>query len=201
MLRRLAILRISLSVALVWGWWMVSYPVLAKEAAMRDVYGFSFTGIDGTSAIPLKQYEGKAILLVNTASRCGFTSQYKGLEALWQRYRARGLVVIGVPSNDFGAQEPGTGEEIQRFCEMNYGVSFPLTEKASVSGKSAHPFYQYARDTLGWVAAPKWNFHKYLVNADGELVEWFASTTGPESEKLVRAIEKALPPEEKPAND
>ena len=166
----------------------------STHAALSDktAYDFEFISLDGTP-MPLAQYKGKALLIVNTASKCGFTPQYKALEALYERYAARGLVIIGVPSNDFGGQEPGTAQEIRQFCEIRYGVTFPMTEKQRVSGDAAHPFYRWARDVLGGLAAPKWNFHKYLVDRDGRLVDYFSSTTAPDSKKLQQAIEKLLP--------
>jgi glutathione peroxidase len=131
-------------------------------------------------------------LIVNTASKCGFTGQYEGLEKLYTTYKDKGLVVIGVPSNDFGAQEPGTSEEIAKFCKLNYGVSFPMTSKEIVSGDEAHSFYKYASEALGFGTAPKWNFHKYLVNRKGVLVDYFNSTTSPDSASIKTAIESAL---------
>ncbi len=164
-------------------------PTYAAGAAAFD---FSFTDIDG-GPMPLSQYKGKAVLVVNTASFCGFTPQYEGLQALWDTYRDRGLVVVGVPSNDFGGQEPGTSGEIKDFCATNYQVTFPLADKEVVSGEGAHPFYKWARAELGMLAAPKWNFHKYLVAPDGRLIDWFSTTTKPDSDKVVKAIEALLP--------
>lgn len=157
-----------------------------------SAHAFTFTAIDGTP-LPLSQFAGKAVLVVNTASQCGFTSQYEQLQAVWQRYRDRGLVVLGVPSNDFGGQEPGTEAEIQEFCATTFSVDFPLAEKTMVSGDGAHPFYQWARGELGMVAAPKWNFHKYLIAPDGRLVDWFSTVTRPDSDKVIAAIEQVLP--------
>ncbi|HEY9080767.1 glutathione peroxidase [Magnetovibrio sp.] len=161
-------------------------------AAGTSAFDFSFTAIEG-EPLPLSQYKGKAVLVVNTASLCGFTPQYEGLQALWDNYRDRGLVVLGVPSNDFGGQEPGTSGEIKDFCATNYQVTFPLAEKEVVSGASAHPFYKWAREELGVLAAPKWNFHKYLVSPDGRLVDWFSTTTKPGSDKVIKAVETLLP--------
>ena len=153
---------------------------------------FSFTAIDGNS-LPLSSFKGKAVLLVNTASHCGFTSQYGELQALWRRYRDRGFVVLGVPSNDFGGQEPGTNTEIKTFCEVNFDVDFPLTEKVHVKGEKAHAFYAWAEKELGALAKPRWNFHKYLIAPDGRLVDWFSSVTSPNSARLIQAIENVLP--------
>jgi len=167
-------------------------PPASAAAAGKTAHDFAFTSIDG-SPLPMKSFAGKAVLVVNTASFCGYTPQYKGLEALWQRYRDRGLVVLGVPSNDFGAQEPGTAGEIKHFCETSYSVDFPLADKQVVSGHDAHPFYRWAAHELGQVSAPRWNFHKYLVAPDGRLVGWFPTQAEPDSPALVKAIEAALP--------
>jgi glutathione peroxidase len=157
----------------------------------KNAHSISFTAIDG-AALPLSKFKGKAVLVVNTASECGYTPQYKDLEALWKRYRERGLVVLGVPCNDFGAQEPGSEKQIQSFCEVNYGVDFPLTAKARVTGNDAHPFYKWAAEVAGEAAAPRWNFHKYLVGPDGELVAWFPTKTSPAAKDVTAAIESAL---------
>ena len=164
----------------------------ATEAAEQTAYDFAFTAIDG-GPLPLSNFKGKAVLVVNTASECGYTPQYKDLQALWQRYRDRGLVVLGVPSNDFGGQEPGTEAEIKRFCERQYAVDFPLTAKVHVTGGEAHPFYQWAANVAGEAASPRWNFHKYLVGPDGELAAWFPTKTSPTAAEVTEAVEDALP--------
>lgn len=156
-----------------------------------SAHDFAFTSIDGTP-LPLSQFAGKAVLVVNTASQCGFTPQYEQLQAVWEKYRERGLVVLGVPSNDFGGQEPGTEAQIKDFCETTFSVDFPLTAKEHVSGDEAHPFYRWARTEKGALAAPKWNFHKYLIAPDGRLVDWFSTVTKPDSEKVLAAIEQSL---------
>lgn len=158
---------------------------------MTNAHAFSFTSIEG-KPLPMTAFKGKAVLVVNTASKCGLTPQYKGLEALWQTYKAKGLVVLGVPSNDFGAQEPGSEEEIQAFCQVRYGVDFPLTTKEPVIGPKAHPLYQWVTKELGEAAAPKWNFHKYLIGKDGKLLATFGSRTDPEAPELKQAIEAAI---------
>jgi glutathione peroxidase len=155
-------------------------------------HDFSFASIDGAS-LPLQGYRGRALLLVNTASKCGFTGQYAGLQHLHETYHARGLTVIGVPSNDFGSQEPGTEAEIKAFCSAHFHVGFPMTTKTSVVGPSAHPFYRWAADELGTVARPRWNFHKYLVAPDGRLADWFSTVTGPSSGRMIGGIERVLP--------
>jgi len=154
-------------------------------------YDFSFSTIDG-APMPLDLYRGKVLLVVNTASYCGLTPQYEGLEALSRRYRDGGLVVIGVPANDFGQQEPGTEGEIQTFCTTKFAVDFPLTAKQQVIGDTAHPFYKWALAELGEDAAPKWNFHKYLVGKDGKLAGVFPSRVAPDAPDLVQAVEAAL---------
>ena len=165
---------------------------MGAEQTTKTAHQFSFNAIDG-GALPLSRYNGKAVLIVNTASRCGFTRQYEDLQYLWQRYQDRGLVVLGVPSNDFAGQEPGTESEIKTFCEVNFDVNFPLTEKSIVKGSGAHPFYQWAGQSFGAMAKPRWNFHKYLITPDGRLADWFSSITSPRSERLIRAVEAVLP--------
>lgn len=153
-------------------------------------YAFSFNGLDGKS-IRLAEFPGKPILVVNTASHCGYTPQYKGLQELWTRYRERGLLILGVPSNDFGGQEPGGPAEIIQTAQKHYGVSFPLTAKAEVRGPATHPFYRWAAlerpgDT------PRWNFHKYLVGRDGHIVAAFSQQIEPTDPRVVVAIEREL---------
>ena len=164
----------------------------AEEASKQTAHSFAFTSIEG-QPLPMNSFSGKAVLLVNTASRCGFTRQYNDLQAVWERYRDRGLVVLGVPSNDFGSQEPGTESEIKQFCEVNFNVDFPMTSKVHVRGGEAHPFYRWASQELGSSAKPRWNFHKYLISTDGQLVDWFSTQTSPASERVLRAIEGQLP--------
>jgi glutathione peroxidase len=158
---------------------------------MTNAHSFSFTSIDG-KALAMSGYKGKAVLVVNTASACGLTPQYKGLEELWQTYKAKGLVVLGVPSNDFGAQEPGSESEIKTFCETHYGVDFPMTAKVHVTGGAAHPLYQWIAKDLGEAAVPKWNFHKYLIGKDGAVAAVFGSRVAPEASEVKQAIEAAL---------
>jgi glutathione peroxidase len=158
----------------------------------RTVYDFSFAPLTGDQLLALSQFKGKVLLIVNTASKCGFTPQYDGLEKLYETYKDRGLVIIGVPSNDFGKQEPGSDDEIAHFCKLNYGVSFPMASKVDVIGANAHPFYLWAKDTFGLIGVPKWNFHKYLVNRQGKLVDYFHSTTTPDNKRLTEAIERLL---------
>jgi glutathione peroxidase len=156
-----------------------------------DFYQFNFKQFDGKD-LKLKTFQGKVILVVNTASKCGFTKQYSGLEKLYKKYQEQGLVIIAIPSQDFGGQEFEKDEEIQNFCKYNYGLSFPVARKETVIGDKAHPFFIEAKKTLGFGSSPKWNFHKYLINRNGNLVDFFNSTTSPEDEKLINKIEQLL---------
>lgn len=172
---------------------MTSNPISpAAAAGNENAYDFSFHTLIGHNPLPLASFRGKVLLVVNTASKCGFTPQYAALEKLYENYQDKGLVILAVPSNDFASQEPGKAEEIQNFCKINYGVSFPITSKERVSGKSAHPFYLWAKRKAGFGSAPKWNFHKYLINRKGELIDYFYTTTSPDAARVIRAIEKAL---------
>lgn len=177
---------------------MTDNPLTALLAGVLDtvigkvppgsVHQFQFDGLRGTP-IDLAAYRGHPLLIVNTASKCGFTPQYKGLEALYETYGPRGLVIVGVPSNDFGEQEPGTGEEIAQFCEINYGVTFPMAAKVPVVGEAAHPLFRWLAKFRPF-ARPRWNFHKYLFDGAGHLVEAASSATRPQA--LARRIEALL---------
>lgn len=158
---------------------------------MGNAHDHVFDSIEG-GPLHLADFRGKTVLVVNTASECGFTPQYAGLQSLWQRYRERGLVVLGVPCNDFGAQEPGDEGAIAALCSERYAVDFPMSAKVAVVGGDAHPFYRWIAETLGEGAAPKWNFHKYLVGGDGELLAMWPSNVEPLSEEVIEAVEKAL---------
>jgi glutathione peroxidase len=161
-------------------------PAMSRPTA----YAFSFHGLDGGD-VRLADHAGKPILVVNTASLCGYTPQYTGLQQLWARYRDRGLLIIGVPSNDFGGQEPGGATEINKTAHDEYGVSFPLTAKADVKGPAAHPFYKWAAlERPG--EAPRWNFHKYLIGKDGRIAAVFSTQTEPTDAKVIAAIEREL---------
>jgi len=157
----------------------------------KSAHDFAFKTIDGAS-LPLSSYKGKAILVVNVASQCGLTPQYSGLETLWKEKGDKGLVVLGVPCNDFGAQEPGTENEIKTFCETRYSVDFPMTSKEHVIGTNAHPLYKWVTDELGEAATPRLNFHKYLFNKDGSIAGTFGSRTPPDDPALNVAIDAAL---------
>jgi glutathione peroxidase len=163
---------------------------------MSDAHAFSFTSIEG-KPMSMAGFKGKAVLVVNTASECGLTPQYKGLEALWKQYKDKGLVVLGVPSNDFGAQEPGSNKEIAEFCRTTYGVQFPMFEKSTVRKGDANPlFVELIAKTS---SAPRWNFHKYVVDRAGTHVVSFADTVKPDARDLVGLIEKLLAEKEPPA--
>jgi glutathione peroxidase len=170
----------------------------AWAQAGKQPVDWSAMSLDSLGGGPLRtaDYKDRVVLLVNTASLCGFTGQYKGLEELWRRYKDfggkdRGLVVLGVPSNDFGGQEPGSAAEIKRFCEAGFDVTFPLADKQVVSGPAAHPLYRWAAAQTGALGTPSWNFHKILIGRDGRIVDWF-SAAGGMGPKLNHAIERAL---------
>lgn len=158
-----------------------------------SAYDFSFRKIDGGD-LALAQWRNKPVLVVNTASECGYTPQYKELETLWRRYRDRGFVLLGVPSNDFGGQEPGSEAEIKDFCARNYQVDFPLAAKEPVIGRNAHPFYRWVATELGEAGAPRWNFHKYLIGPDGGIAGAWPSRVSPTDPAITGAIDKALAP-------
>lgn len=162
-------------------------PAWAEESG----FDFAFTSIEG-EPMPMSQYRGQPVLLVNTASFCGFTPQYEALQALWETYRERGLIVLGVPSNDFGSQEPHGEAEIKDFCEANYRVDFPMTTKQVVKGAGAHPLYRWIADRLGAGAAPRWNFHKYLLDRNGAVVGAWPSQVKPLDDAIMEAVERAL---------
>lgn len=159
---------------------------------MKKLYDFEMTNISGQT-MPLSQLEGKPALLVNVASQCGLTPQYKGLQALYDNYKDKGLAVVGLPCNQFGGQEPGSEAEIQSFCESKYAVSFPLTSKIEVNGEGRHPLYQWlAGEQAKFPGDIKWNFEKFLISSSGDVLQRFEPTVAPDDAGLVAAIEKAL---------
>ena len=165
-----------------------------KENSMARIYEIEVDRIDGKT-IPLEQYRGKTLLIVNTASRCGFTGQYDGLQNLYDSYGDQGLVVLGFPSNDFMKQEPGNNDEIAAFCKLNYGVTFPMFAKVSVKGDEQHPLYGFltSKETNPEFGGKiSWNFNKFLISKDGQIINRFGSRTKPNDKKLVAAIEGAL---------
>jgi len=167
---------------------LLCVPAMACDSALLDQ---DFRRLASTEEVNLcEAYAGKVVLVVNTASKCGNTPQYDGLEKLYDQYGSQGLVVLGFPSNDFMGQEPGTEEQIEEFCRLTYGVQFPMFEKTTVKGDGAHPFYAALADASG--TYPTWNFHKYLIGRDGRLVGEFSPRTRPYDEALVGAVEQAL---------
>ncbi|MEY4071772.1 MAG: hypothetical protein RL721_2386 [Candidatus Eisenbacteria bacterium] len=165
----------------------------SSPAAAQGVYAFTVTTIDGKTR-SLADYRGRALLIVNTASRCGFTKQYASLESLYDTYKARGFEVLAFPANDFMGQEPGTNEEIQKFCTTKYSTSFPLFAKVKVKGDGMVPLYRYLTKDSAFPGDIPWNFTKFLVDANGQVVARFDPRTTPDSPELVAALEKALPP-------
>ena len=165
-----------------------------KNSAMsnyeRVFFDFKIESISG-EIINLKDFKNKTILIVNTASYCGFTKQYEDLQNLWDKYRSKGLIVIGIPSNSFN-QEKKNNDEVKSFCEVNFEINFPLTTITEVKGKNAHPIYKWAKNNYGNSAIPKWNFHKILINKQGMIEDTFASFTNPMSKKIIKKIEQIL---------
>ena len=157
----------------------------------KKFFDFEINDINNQK-IDLKNLKNKTILLVNVASNCGFTKQYSELQELYDEYNKRGLVVLGVPSNQFGGQEPGSNNEIKDFCETNFNITFPITTKIDVKGETAHPIYLWAKKNYGNSAIPKWNFHKILINKDGIIEDTYSSFTKPMSKKLINKIEEIL---------
>ena len=153
-------------------------------------HNFKFVSIDGQE-MNLSNYKNKVLIVVNVASRCGFTSQYEGLQEIWDEFKDKNVVVIGVPSNNF-KQEPGSNKEIKDFCETNFNISFPMTEKMDVVGNNAHPFFIWAKESYGKSAIPKWNFHKIIVGKDGRIAKTFSSITSPSSKKFRKALEDLI---------
>jgi glutathione peroxidase len=177
--------------ALVAGSLALPASALGQSMSRITAYGFSFAGLEGGD-IRLADYAGKPILVVNTASQCGFTPQYAGLQQLWTRYHERGLMIVAVPSNDFGGQEPGTADDIKHTAHGNYGIGFPLAARAQVKGSSPHPFYKWAA-TERPLETPRWNFHKYLIGRDGRIAAVFATDVEPMDARVVNAVAKELP--------
>ena len=163
---------------------------MGSKTYAEIAYNFKFNGIDGNQ-INLADYQNKVLVVVNVASRCGFTPQYSDLQKVWEDYKDKNVIIIGVPTNNF-KQEPGSNKEIKDFCETNFNINFPMTEKIDVLGKNAHPFFKWARENYGNSAIPKWNFHKIIVGKDGKVANTFSSITKPSSEKFRKAIEKLI---------
>ena len=165
-----------------------------KNSAMSNYekvfFDFKIESISG-KIIDLKDFKNKTILIVNTASYCGFTKQYADLQNLWEKYRSKGLIVLGIPSNSFN-QEKKNSDEVKSFCEVNFDINFPLTAITEVKGKNAHEIFKWAKDNYGNSAIPKWNFHKILINKEGKIEDTFASFTNPMSKKIIKRIEQIL---------
>jgi glutathione peroxidase len=157
----------------------------------KTFFDFKINSINGDE-LDLSTFNGKTVMLVNVASKCGFTKQYDDLQKLYDDYKDKGLVVIGVPTNQFGGQEPGTEAEIKNFCETNFNITFPMTSKYDVKGVNAHPIFLWAKDTYGKSTVPKWNFHKILINKEGKIDDTFASFTGPTSKKIINKLDQIL---------
>jgi len=171
--------------------WLASAPVYAGDAGCAAALDFRKRPLAGEEPVHLcEMLRGKVVLVVNTASKCAYTPQYDGLEKLYARYRGRGLVVVGFPSNDFAGQEPGSEKQIRDFCRLTYNVQFPMFEKVRVRGNAADPFYRYLADATG--EQPRWNFHKYLLDREGRVVASLPSQVEPEDARLVRMIEELL---------
>ena len=157
----------------------------------NTLFDFKINSISGNE-LNLYDFKGQTLLLVNVASNCGFTKQYDDLQKLYDNYKDKGFVVLGVPSNQFGGQEPGKNSDIKDFCETNFNITFPMTSKYDVKGDNAHPIYQWAKETYGNSTIPKWNFHKILINKDGKVEDTYASFTTPMSKKIIKKLEQIL---------
>ena len=172
---------------------IIMFSFFGKSEAKYEklFFNLNIKNTDG-EIINFSDYKDKTILLVNVASKCGFTKQYSGLQTLYENYKEKGLIVIGIPSNQFGGQEPGTNKEIKNFCETNFNISFPITEKVDVKGDNAHPIYIWAKNNYGNSTVPKWNFHKILINKNGKIQNTFNSFVDPLSKKIIKEIELIL---------
>ena len=169
---------------------MLFFKNFASANYNKVFYDLQINSISG-ELIDFKKYKGKAILVVNTASYCGFTKQYEGLQKLWEKYESKGLIVLGVPSNSFN-QEKKSDDDVKEFCEVNFDISFPLTAITDVRGENAHEIFKWAKENHGKSAIPKWNFHKILINKDGKVENTYGSLTKPMSNKMILEIEKIL---------
>ena len=170
---------------------MFSFFNKTMSDSSKTFFDFKINSINGEE-LDLSSFKGKTTLLVNVASKCGFTNQYDDLQKLYDDFKDKGLIVIGIPTNQFGGQEPGSEKEIKNFCKTNFNITFPMTSKYEVKGNNAHPIYIWAKDSYGKSTVPKWNFHKILINKNGKIEDTFASFTGPLSNKVVKKIEEIL---------
>lgn len=162
----------------------------SSNSSNNTFHDFEIESIEGSN-IATSKFKGKVVLLVNTASKCGFTPQYEGLQRLYDRFKEDGLVVLGIPSNDFN-QELSNDKQVKEFCEIRYGVNFPMTKISNVRGDNAHPIYKWISENVSMIGNPKWNFHKYLIGKNGNLINWYSSMTSPLSDSLIKEIETAL---------
>jgi glutathione peroxidase len=190
---------LTIGIIAVYGMSFMTESATKTETTKQTIYKFSAENIDGVDT-PLEKYKGDVVLIVNTASQCGYTPQYKGLQAIYDKYKDKGFVILGFPTNDFGGQEPGSNEEIKEFCTLKYKVSFPMFAKITVKGEETHPLYKFLinKETNGEFGGEiTWNFNKFLANDKGEIVARFSSKDEPESEAVTGAIEKYLAEKEK----
>ena len=169
---------------------MFFFKTSATANYEKKIYDFSIESITGET-INFKDYKNKVILVVNTASYCGFTKQYNDMQELWERYKDKGLIVLGIPSNSFN-QEKKDNSEVKEFCEVNFNINFPLTEITDVKGDNAHEIYKWAKENFGKSAVPKWNFYKILINKEGKIEDTYASLTNPTSKKIINKVESLL---------
>ena len=168
---------------------MIGFSIINQVNA--NVYEFNFTSIDG-KIIKLSDFKGKPMVIINTASLCGFTNQYTNIETIFRKYAEKDLTVIAVPSNDFGNQELSSNKKVKEFCTTNFNTSFLLTEITNIKGENGHPFFSWVKKEAGFLAFPKWNFYKYLINREGKLVAWYGSVTKPTAIKVIKEIEKII---------
>jgi len=169
---------------------MIFFKTSSHAKYEKIFYDFKINSISG-DIIDLSEFKGKPVLIVNTASYCGFTKQYEDMQKLWENYREKGLIVLGIPSNSFN-QEKNNNNEVKDFCEVNFNINFPMTEITNVKGDDAHEIYKWAKDNHGKSAVPKWNFYKILINKEGKIEDTYASLTNPTSKKIIKKIESLL---------
>lgn len=165
--------------------------MMSQTAQAENFHNFTMKNIKGED-VNFESYKGKVVMVVNTASLCGFTKQYGDLQKTYDKYKDQGFVILAFPANNFGDQEPGSNKEIKEFCEVNFGITLPLMEKISVVGDDAHPLYKWLQDEAGFTGKVRWNFHKFIVGKDGSFKNWYSSITNPTSSRVEKAIEKAL---------
>ena len=162
----------------------------SSESSQKGFHDFSIESITGET-IEMSNFKSNVVILVNTASKCGFTPQYSGLQKIYERYKDDGLVVLGIPTNDFN-QEFTSDKDVKQFCEIRFGVEFPMSSIQVIKGENAHPIYKWIKSNVSVIGQPRWNFHKYLIGKDGQIINWYSSMTSPTSEGLVKEIETAL---------